>query len=75
VFTAGAWYTFIVDDEEIERWKRMAENPEVMYVTADEFEQLEEALNAPAEPNPKLVELLRRPSVFEENPEDSPTGP
>jgi uncharacterized protein (DUF1778 family) len=38
----------------------MKDDESVMYLTAAEWEQLQEALAAPAKPIPALVELFRR---------------
>lgn len=42
----------------------MDENDKVLYLSADEFEQLEAALSAPPKANPKLAALLARDDYF-----------
>lgn len=41
-------------------------HPERIVVDAETFDAILEMLDRPAEPCPKLLELLRRPSVFDE---------
>jgi len=47
-------------------WREYRVKPEAITVSAEQFAELEQLLTEDPVPQPKLVELLRRPSVFDE---------
>ena len=51
--------TLKLTEEEIEQWKKMFENPEVLVVSEEAYLELVKMLDNPPEPSEKLKELLR----------------
>ena len=53
-------------EEELEDLKKMFENPEIMYVSEEAYDKLQEMIENPSPPSPKLIELLNRKAPWEE---------
>ena len=52
-------------EEELEDFKKMFENPEIMYVSQEAYDKLQEMIAEPPKPIPALTELLNRKTPFE----------
>ena len=52
-------------EEELEDLKKMFENPEIMYVSQEACDKLQEMIENPPPPPLALIELLNRKAPFE----------
>jgi hypothetical protein len=47
-----------------ERKLRLAQEPETLYVSQQDYDRLMEAINSPPKPSQGLIDLMNRPSPF-----------
>jgi hypothetical protein len=47
-----------------ERKLRLAQEPETLYVSQQDYDKLVEAINSPSKPSQGLIDLMNRPSPF-----------
>ena len=53
-------------EEELEDWKKMMENAETIYLSAEDFDSLVDRLNEPPQYDENLAKLLRRKAPWDE---------
>ena len=53
-------------EEELEDFKKMFENPEIMYVSQEAYDKLQEMIENPSPLSPKLTELLNRKTPWDQ---------
>ena len=53
-------------EEELEDLKKMFENPEIMYVSQEACDKLQEMIENPSPPSPELIKLLNRKAPWDE---------
>jgi uncharacterized protein (DUF1778 family) len=53
-------------EEELEELKKMCENPEIIYFSQEDYDKLQEMIENPPPPSPKLIELLNRKAPWEQ---------
>ena len=53
-------------EEELEDWKKMMENAETIYLSAEDFDALVDRLNEPPQYDENLAKLLRRKAPWDE---------
>ena len=53
-------------EEELEDFKKMFENPEIMYVSEEAYDKLQEMIENPSPLSPKLTELLNRKTPWDQ---------
>ena len=61
---SGGWLDMNYKWEFEKFWGKGAK-PEIMYVSQEAYDKLQEMIAEPPEPNPKLIELLNRKTPFE----------